>query len=291
MVDESRRVPDFAIIGAMKSATTSLYRWLDEQPEVFMAHPKETNYFTDGWSRGPEWYSAQFMEARPGQLVGEASVNYTSPILAQTAADRMADTIPRARLIYIVRHPIERIRSHYRHEVQRRRESRSLIDALRAPENAYIGHSSYHTCLAPYLERFPGGQVLVVRFEDLVRSHAPAWAVVLRFLGLDDRPVPESAHNVSSEKAQWTWAMAFAKRRGLISFRQISRLPAPVRRVGKKLFARGGASYAEKLDASRAPIPAELLEPMWADVARLEDWLGTELWSRDGTAVGSRPMP
>jgi hypothetical protein len=279
------RLPGVVIIGAMKSASTSLYRWLDQQPEIFMAHPKETNYFTDAWSRGLSWYSGQFADARQGQLLGEASVNYTNPDLAPVAAERMAVTIPSARLIYVLRHPVERIQSHYRHEVQRRRESRSLLEAIQEPGNSYVGHSSYYTCLAPYLEQFPREQLLVVRFEDLVRPPAPAWSSALRFLSLPDRPVPEDAYNVSSRKAQWTWLMSWAKRNRLISFRQISRLPAPVRRVGRLLFARGGSSYARKLDVSRAPIPDDLLAPVWEDVGRLEAWLGTPLWSKEETTV------
>lgn len=280
---EAPRLPSIVIIGAMKSATTSLYRWLDQQPEVFMTHPKETNFFSDRWTRGLSWYSGLFADARPGQLLGEASVNYTSPTFALDAAKRMASTIPDARLVYVLRHPVERIRSHYRHEVQRRRESRSLLEALREPGNTYAGHSSYYACMAPYIDRFPREQLLVVRFEDLVRPPAPAWAQALRMLSLPARPVPQEAHNVSSEKAQWTWAMSWAKRKRLISFRQISRLPAPVRRAGKRVFARGGDYYERKLDASRVPIPDDLLAEMWDDVARLESWLGAPLWSPEGS--------
>jgi hypothetical protein len=282
---EAGRVPDLVIVGAMKSASTSLHRWLHEQPEVFMASPKETNYFTTSWSRGAEWYSHQFDEAAPEQLAGESSVNYTDPALSPKAAERMAQVIPNARLIYVLRHPVDRIRSHYRHEVQRRRESRPLLEALGEPGNSYVAHSSYHTAFAPYIERFPREQLLVVRFEDLVKPPSPAWSRVLEFLALDDRPVPEEAHNVSAEKAQWTWAMSFAKRKRLITFGQISKLPAPVRRVGKKIFARGGAGYEKKLDESRVAIPPGLLATMWDDVARLEAWLASPLWSPDETAV------
>ena len=276
---EALRFPDVVIVGAMKSATTSLYRWLDAQPEVFMARPKETNFFTDKWELGPSWYSERFMEAGSSQLLGEASVAYTDPELADRAAERMAGLIPEARLIYVLRHPVERIRSHYRHEVQRRRESRPLLEALAEPGNSYIGHSSYWTCFQPYVRRFPRDRLLVVRFEDLVGDGGPAWAASLRLLGLPERAAPHDAHNVSSQKAQWTWAMATAKEKGLISFRQISRLPAPVRRLGKAVFARGGRRYAAKLDRSRVPIPEELLGPMWDDVAELSSWLGTPLWS------------
>ena len=282
---EVKRFPDLVIIGAMKSATTSLYRWLDAQSDVFMAHPKETNFFTDHWSRGRSWYAGLFAEAEPNQLLGEASVNYTSPNLASSAADRMAEMIPNARLIYVLRNPVERIRSHYRHEVQRRRESRSLLEALREPDNSYTGHSCYARCLQPYIDRFRREQIIVIRFEDVVRPPLPAWSEVLRFLSLPERPAPGGAHNVSGEKAQFTWAMAWAKRKGLINFGQISRLPQPVRRVGKLLFARGGNSYARKLEASRVPIPGELLTAVWADLARLEGWLGSPLWSPENEPV------
>jgi len=121
-----------------------------------------------------------------------------------------------------------------------------------------------------------------------VRPPAPAWPAVLGLLSLDDRPVPEEAHNVSSEKAQWTWAMSWAKRKRLISFRQISRLPAPVRRAGRLMFARGGASYERRLDASRVAIPDDLLAAMWEDVARLESWLGSPLWSPETATPSQR---
>jgi hypothetical protein len=277
-MDEHGRMSDFVIIGAMKSATTSLFRWLDEQPETVMAHPKETRFFSDLWSNGPVWYAQKFEGAKPEQLLGEASQNYTDPVYAKDAAERMADLIPDARLIYIVRHPVERIRSHYRHEVQRRRESRTLLEAISDPGNPYLGQSSYAMCLQPYIDRFSREQILVVRFEDLVRPPAPAWSEVLRYLSLDDRPLPEGAHNVSADKAQWTRMMAWAKGRGLVNSRRIAKVPKPLRRAAKVVFARGGSSYARKLEASRVPIPEAPLAPMWEDIARLEAWLGSPLW-------------
>lgn len=290
-MDEIGRLPNAVIIGAMKSATTSLYRWLDQQPDIFMAHPKETRFFTDKWSLGRDWYAALFAHAGPDQLLGEASVNYTNPRLALRAADRMATTIPDALVIYVLRHPVERIRSHYRHEVQRRREGRDLLEALREPGNTYAGHSSYYSCLRPYIDRFPRERILVVRFEDLVRPPAPAWPAVLEFLSLSERPVPEGSYNVSSEKAQWTRLMAWAKRNRLISLRQVSRLPRPLRRLGRMLFARGGSSYERKLDASLVPIPSDVLMPVWEDISRLEGWLGTQLWSREDKLFRAKAAP
>jgi hypothetical protein len=272
--------PDFVIVGAMKSATTSLYRWLDAQPEVFMAHPKDSTVLARTWPEAVEWYARGFGDAASGQLLGEASVGYTDPMRAPAVAERIARSIPDARLIYLLRQPVDRIRSHYRHEVQRRREDRSLLDAIREPGNPYVGHSRYFSCLQPYIARVPREQILVLRFEDLVDPAGPAWPRTLGVLSLPDRPVPDGAHNVSSEKGQWTHLMAFAKRNHLITLKQVSRLPKPARRLGRALLTRTGARNVRRLDESRTEIPEELMAPVWEDVAQLESWLGAPLWSR-----------
>lgn len=275
---EDRRRPDFVIIGAMKSATTSLFRWLDEQPETFMAHPKETRFFSDLWPNGLEWYLDKFAGARPDQLLGEATQNYTSPAFVPRAAERMAEIVPQAHLIYVIRHPVERLRSHYRWEVQHVREPRPFLEALRAPDNPYVPQSCYHRCLTPYIDRFPRERILTVRFEDLVRPPATAWSAVLRFLALGDRPLPEGAHNVTVEKAQWTRTMAWAKGRGLMPSRRVARVPSPIRRIGKRILTRRSDADGARIETSVAPIPDEILAPMWDDVARLEEWLGEPLW-------------
>lgn len=285
----TRRLPDFVIIGAMKSATTSLFRYLDEQPETHMAHPKETRFFSDLWPRGLDWYLGKFEGAGPDQILGEASTTYTNPLYP--AAERMAEIIPRARLIYIIRHPVDRLRSHYRWEVQRTRESRPLVDAIREPDNEYLTLSCYHRCLLPYIDRFPREQLLVVRFEDLVRPPAPAWSEVLRFLSLADRPLPGGAHNVSNENGQWTRAMAWAKKRGLLRSSRVARVPVPIRRVGKRVLVRRGEPAVRGVAGSRAAIPDELLEPVWEDLSRLERWLGRSLWPETGTTFEVEATP
>ena len=82
------------------------------------------------WERGFEQYAELFVNAGPDELTGEASVAYTDPGGAGLAAARMHESIPDARLIYLVRHPVERARSHYRHEVQRGRETRPFRVAI-----------------------------------------------------------------------------------------------------------------------------------------------------------------
>ncbi len=275
------RLPDFIIIGAMKSGTSSLYQWLAEQPEISLPEIKEPHFFSrdEVWARGIEWYSSLFCDT-PGQLVGEASTSYTRPENCEDAATRLRVTVPDARLIYVVRHPIERVRSQYRHALWRGAERRSLLEALADPANPYVRRSLYFRCLDPYLRAFPREQICVVRLEDLVSEEAPGWAAVLRHIGIPWRPVPRSAHNVSSEKRhfsrmmRWIWTSPLRSR--------IAQVPRPIRRFVGPLLLHEGPRYQARLEGSKVPIPTELVAPIWRDVERLEDWLGVgdPLWER-----------
>jgi len=281
------RLPDFVIIGAMKSATSTLYHWLAVQPEVFMASPKETNFFARDWGRGVDWYREFFAAAEPGQLLGEASVMYTSPEHADAAAERMKDVVPDVRLIYVIRDPVERIRSHYRHEVQRHRETRPLLEAIGEPGNDYLGNSMYFERLAPYAQRFDAEHLLVIRFEDVVRDPWPGWDETLSLLDLAPRQNPGTAHNVTAENAGWTGALLWLRQRGIFNFERAAKLPAPIRRWGKRVLTRSGEGYLDRLDDSRVEIPPELVEPVWRDLGKLEAWLGREepLWASPLTAT------
>ncbi len=91
------RLPDYVIVGMMKSGTTSLYQWLGGQPECALAREKEPDYFSreDVWQRGLEWYSELFADAPLGKLIGEASKSYTKPFQSSPlAARRMPRSFP-----------------------------------------------------------------------------------------------------------------------------------------------------------------------------------------------------
>jgi hypothetical protein len=280
------RLPDFIIIGAMKSGTSSLHGWLADQPECWLPALKEPNFFSDQpeWNKGLDWYAGLFAKAPADRLTGEASVRYTSPSWAPVAARRMAAVVPAVRLLYIVRHPVERIRSHYRHWLAHKWGDRSLARMMREQPAEFLGRSLYHKCLLPYIERFPREQICVVRFEDLIQEPYPAWARVLEHLGLTDRPAPGRAYNVSQEIPHFPDWIIRLRRKGLL--RPVKRWPAPVRRTGRKFLARflGGrrGSYEEIRARSMDPIPDEILEELWEDIGRLEVWLGVEhpLWPR-----------
>src|ERR1051326_983405 len=106
---EGRRLPTFLIIGAGRSGTTSLARYLGSHPHVFMARAKEMHFF-DSDSKTREWYRPRFAEARRQTAVGEATPNY---LYEPAAIKRMAAIVPEARLIAILRDPVDRAYSHY----------------------------------------------------------------------------------------------------------------------------------------------------------------------------------
>ena len=277
------RLPDFIIIGAMKSGTTSLYAWLTRQPEVFLSSIKEPNFFSHDkvWKRGLHWYTSLFAPAAGDRLTGEASVSYTSPDRCELAADRMWDLVPGARLVYLVRHPIERMRSHYRHQVQRGRERRPFDEAIRDTRAPYVAQSRFFSCVKPYIDRFPRDQICVARMEDLSADPPIAWLQVLRHLRLEPRPAPHAAYNVTGDKAGFTRAMLWIWDSGL--HRPLGRLPRPLRALGKRVLLRRDAAYDDLLKGSSSPVPAEIADPVWEDVRRLESWLEAEapLWTSE----------
>ncbi|MCA1735465.1 MAG: sulfotransferase [Actinobacteria bacterium] len=268
------RPVDFVIIGAMKAGTSTVHQWLETQPEIRMLSWKEPSFFSreDRWSKGLEWYQSLYSH-EPEGLVGEASTSYTSPRFAERAAERMAQSLPRARLVFLVRHPVERARSHYRHQVQRGRERRPFPKAIADPAMLYIAQSRYWSCLTPYLERFPRSQILVARTEDL--DSGSAWTQVLEHLGLPWRESPSLRVNETAAKAQftpllrWLWSRRFLRNR---------RLPAVIRSAGKSMLTSNAGAYRNLLSSSNAPVPDELLKPVWEDARQLGEWVGERLW-------------
>jgi hypothetical protein len=197
------RKPDFIIIGAMKCATTTLHDQLAAQAGTFMSTPKEPNFFSDEseWKRGLDWYFGLFAGASEGDLCGESSTHYTKlPTHARTI-DRIAEHVPDAKFIYVMRHPIDRLISHYIHEWTQRVIEEPLSRAIDAhPE--LVQYGQYAMQLRPYIERFGRERVLPVFFDHLNAHSQAELERVCRFIGYDAQPtwreLPPS--NVSGER-------------------------------------------------------------------------------------------
>ena len=190
-------LPNLIVIGAMKCATTALHRYLDLHPQIAMAAPKELNFFVGpreapsddrdtwhlgNWHRGVHWYATHFADA---PIRGEASPSYTSPSFPEAAA-RMAAVVPTARLIYLVRDPIDRALSQYAHHRRMGTEHRPLEEALLDERSQYLQRSRYRTRLLPYLEYFTADRIAIVLQEDLLGRRRETLASLYRFTGVDD---------------------------------------------------------------------------------------------------------
>jgi hypothetical protein len=206
-----RCLPDLLVIGAQKSGTTSLHAHLDRHPSIWMTPWKECNFFT-GRPRSALAYRSFFLRraerrARDVLVVGESTPYYLfHPAVPRRASARL----PGVRAIAVLRDPVERAWSHYRHNVRLGLEPLSFGDALDAETErtagelervaaatdarsdalrhySYAARGRYAEQLRRWLEALGRDRVHVMIFEDLVARPRETMADVARFLAVADR--------------------------------------------------------------------------------------------------------
>src|SRR4051812_6197591 len=215
---EHGRMPNFLVIGAMKAGTTSLYHYLREHPDIFMPKVKELDFFAvdEAWARGTPWYRQHFAAAGDAPAVGEASTAYTKYPHYPGVPERIARAIPECRLIYVVRDPIERIVSHYRHRVAVGAEREPLERAV-VENPIYVDYTRYAAQIERYLEWFPREQLLVVDSAGLRDDRRGTVQGVYAFLGVELGFVPQnlSREYYGSSNRTTFPALAWSVRRGI----------------------------------------------------------------------------
>jgi hypothetical protein len=180
------RLPNLIVIGAQKSGTTSLHYYLGLHPEVFMSEEKELNYFVEerNWRKGIDWYRSHFRADT--RILGESSPNYSNSPFHTGVPERMRATIPEARLIYILRDPVERLLSSHTHSWTLGRETRTLPEALEDLESSpYVLRSMYYRQLEEYLPHFPDSRILIITAEALLGDRFRTLQKVYSFLNVD----------------------------------------------------------------------------------------------------------
>jgi hypothetical protein len=183
----SRRLPTFLLIGAMKAGTTSLYHYLNAHPQVVTSRYKAPEFFVEesNWHRGIDWYRRQFPAVGPDILaIGEASNVYTKYPRYRGVPERIAAHLPDVRLVYAVREPVARIRSHYQTRVAEGSETAPFAEAVFA-DPIYLHYSRYALQMEQYLEHFPREQLLVITSEDLRTSRENTMRKVYEFIRVD----------------------------------------------------------------------------------------------------------
>lgn len=210
---DQRRLPDYIIVGAQKAGTTSLWSYLNEHPQVVPALTKEMHFFDHQYQRGELWYRMHFplRSDAPGQppaaeatLTGESSAYY---MFHPLAPHRVAQLLPRVKLVFLLRNPVDRAFSHYQLKLRRRQESLSFEDAIAAESErlngeeqklideptyqslnhdrfSYLSRGRYLEQLQRWQALFPSTQILILESELFFRQTAEVYDQVLNFLGL-----------------------------------------------------------------------------------------------------------
>lgn len=203
-------LPNFLVVGAPKSGTTSLYYYLRQHGQIFLPKRKELHYFSHNLlyanSNGPgdrqvldaichsrEEYAGYYAGVAPEQVaVGEISPSY---LYYCEAAEQIAQELGAVRIIMLLRNPIEKAYSQYLHQVLHQSETLSFeqalnVEAERAAQGwsdmwRYAESSIYAARVRCYLERFGRENVLPLFFEDFVRETEQVMCAVFGFLGVD----------------------------------------------------------------------------------------------------------
>lgn len=213
--------PNLIVIGAQKCGTTSLHRYLAAHPEITMHRLKETDFFLrdDPSDAEVEAYRRSFVP--PAPVRGEASPNYTNLPKSAGTAERIAAMLPEARLVYLVRDPIERLASQYVHYRAAGVERRSAAEAIRDPGASYVNRSRFAHQLRPFIASFPGSRIHVIAAEDLLVEREATMQSLFRFLGV--------RADVSSPEFDRLWEQSTGKGR---LYRMLWPLAAAARRRG-----------------------------------------------------------
>ena len=201
-----KRLPDFLIIGAMKSGTSTLQVQLADQDGVFMTTPKEPNFFSDDdiWAKGMGWYQGLFDEAGEGDLLGEASTHYTKLPTHADVLQRMEGVIEAPRLIYMIRNPVARAVSHYIHEWTMGVMGDDAIAEFSRHE-VLRDYGCYAMQIAPWIARYGADAVLLTSLEQVKADPGGELARIGAHIGHPGPLVWKEeigAQNVSAERSR-----------------------------------------------------------------------------------------
>jgi hypothetical protein len=185
-------LPNFLIIGAAKSGTTTLYYLLRSHPHVRAAARKEIHYFDKNFEQGLEWYRGHFkpVTKRGGRrtITGESSPSYLSD---KQVPQRVAEILPDVRLIALLRNPVDRAYSHYQQAFSKGRVELSFEEAIEAEispgrSKRFLARGIYVDQLKRWHQFFDREQLLVLKSEDFFSNGQDTLKRVLKFLGLPE---------------------------------------------------------------------------------------------------------
>jgi hypothetical protein len=281
-------LPNFMIIGVAKAGTTSLFRYLDQHPQVFMCPIKGSNYF--GYEDALAWrwtdegeppllrhfqvktheaYEALFAGASDEIAIGEASPQY---FRCPTAARRIHECIPDVKLVASLRNPADRAFSGFMMRTRRGEPVKSLYEEL-TPEASHVKEGFYYKRLKRYFDSFPKHQIKIYIFEEFKQDPTQVVVDIFDFLGVDTTVEPDTSTRYNPA--------------GVPKHRLLNRLffdPTLVR-TAKSLLPenlQGMVKNVRKMNLATPPkfpadLRAKLLEHYRDDILKLEGLLDRDL--------------
>ncbi len=194
--------PAYLIIGTMKGGTTILHDFICDHPQVVAAKQKEIHYFSLNYDKGESWYKEHFADLEEGQITGEASPTYFDMDAGGVIPKMIARDLPTAKLILVVRDPVERAISHYNHYCMvnkldylkemgpERFFNMSYSEALKCttPEQTHLFHVLSFSCYSGRYKHFKsifGDNLLVVTNSELRSQPHEAMNKVQSHIGLE----------------------------------------------------------------------------------------------------------
>jgi hypothetical protein len=286
--------PDFLLVGANKAGTTSLIDYLRRHPSLFVSRIKEPCFFSDPSqrARGDGWYESLFAEARPDQLRGEGSTTYArwpyreAPWTLDPRAEILARR-PDVRLVYLVRHPVERLFSQYRFR-QRYGRTCSFEEAIEATP-AFLDCSRYDMQIEKWRSVLPDpDQLLVCLSEDLDAACPDFFETLLDHLGVERMDLGSSGEIRSNEAGVHhlasRWIAPVRRAPGLGTLLDL--VPSGVRAAGRGLLVRSPIGRRlesrVRVESMRPTTRERLLEEFLPTVEAVERETGRSLphWRR-----------
>jgi hypothetical protein len=265
-------LPNFLVIGAMKAGTSSLHHYLRGHPQIFMSQTKELNFFTKerNSNRGLEWYESHFADADGALAIGETSPSYSKYPEYGPVPELIAKVLPDVRLIYLIRHPVERMRSHYIHWVLKGTENEPIERALLI-DPRYLSSSLYALQIEQYLKHFNREQLLIITSESLRNDRPRTMGRVYEFLGVDPS-APDTEPNEEFHRSAEKW-----DNRRLARRMRRTRVYEFAARAAPESMKKSYRRVVQRIDPVRAEVSHELRsrldEMLKEDVRRLRSYM------------------
>jgi hypothetical protein len=275
---EAGALPNLIVIGAQKCGTSGLHYYLSLHPEISVSRPKELNFFIAerNWPEGVDWYRSHF-DAN-AKVRSEASPNYTAYPQHLDVPERMHSVVPDAKLMYMVRDPIDRIAAHWVHNYAKRREKGDLQTTLLHPNTSYLTRSHYYAQLQRFLRLYPLERVMVVEQEELRNRRHETLRRIFQFAGVDpdfSHPGFEAQRHRTERKRRSNpitqMLASIDRRRGSVSAPRFRAIAGRIIPLGRSI----------EVPDVRSALPPETLRSLRDDAERLRELTGLDLsgWS------------